>query len=366
MVGSNSTVKDHFTDLQNIVVSKSGFVYIYCSNESPVDVFFDNLQVIHTRSPILEETHYYPFGLTMSGISSKSAGTLTNKYKFGGKELQSNEFSDNSGLEMYDFGARNYDQQIGRWHTVDPLSDKMRRFSPYNYAFDNPIRFIDPDGMAPGDFINEQGEKIGTDGIDDDKVYIIKTTKTKFDSKAPVAGITEEQRITTEKFISENSGNTAAFESNGIAYQNSIEIEGNREYRQQMINAVSKDDGTGGTSDANNREYSGKVTKSRGVVEDTPGPPGDPSKGIDVTVPGGGMNVAIGQSQYHSHPSGTKGTYNWNQAPSKVVDGDIPNSDATINYVFGRRDHIVYVYNNTGIIATVPDQYFVDPKISKK
>ena len=81
--------------------------------------------------------------------SSLIAGTY--KYKYNGKELQ-----DELGLNMYDYGARNYDPALGRWINIDPLAEISSRWSPYNYTYNNPMYFVDPDGMqAVGDPIKK-------------------------------------------------------------------------------------------------------------------------------------------------------------------------------------------------------------------
>jgi RHS repeat-associated protein len=128
----------------NVPIPKNGYLYIYVSNESTnVDVFFDQLQVTHVRGPILEETHYYPFGLTMQGISSKAlkANYAENKYKYNGIE-QNTDFE----LNMYDAFYRNLDPQIGRFWQIDPKLEVTLDLSPYATMDNNPILKSDPLG----------------------------------------------------------------------------------------------------------------------------------------------------------------------------------------------------------------------------
>jgi RHS repeat-associated protein len=128
-VGASGATTPHVVNGQSI--SKNGYLYVYVSNEATnVDVFFDNLQVTHIQGALMEETHYYPFGLVMAGMSSKAANITPNKEK----TFQEQRFDDDLGVNYIQFKYRSHDPQIGRFIQIDPLADDYRYNSTYAFS----------------------------------------------------------------------------------------------------------------------------------------------------------------------------------------------------------------------------------------
>ncbi|WP_212003401.1 DUF6443 domain-containing protein [Chitinophaga sp. HK235] len=130
-----------------MVVSKSGYLYVFPSNESAQQLYFDNITVSLITGPLLEVTHYYPTGLVMEGISSnalKGTAYPDNRKKFNSYELQSREFMDGSSLEWYDFKTSLYDQQIGRYLQFRKHEKFQEYLSPFHYMFNKPAGDVAP------------------------------------------------------------------------------------------------------------------------------------------------------------------------------------------------------------------------------
>ena len=112
-----------------------------------------NNRVVLSQSGTVEQVNnYYPFG----GAFGEGVQNSNQPYKYNGKELD-RTFE----LNLYDYGARHYDAAIGRWGTMDPMAEKYYSISPYAYVANNPIRYIDPDGMWIDDYsVNEKEKRI--------------------------------------------------------------------------------------------------------------------------------------------------------------------------------------------------------------
>lgn len=123
----------------------NGYLLVYFSNESQMEAAIDNIHLIHYEGVLLEEQHYYPHGLV---IESGGQGTVSplNKYLF-----QGNKLDEDLDLYINNFNFRQYDAQIGRFMSVDPLADNgQESLSPFHFCYNDPANMIDPLGLKTG------------------------------------------------------------------------------------------------------------------------------------------------------------------------------------------------------------------------
>lgn len=133
-----------------------------------------------TTNEVLQETHYYPFGMAMKGPWINDSEAKDNKYTYNGKEL-----IDDLDLGLHDYGARYYDPAIARWTAIDPLAEIIPEHSTYAYVFNNPISFNDPTGMMgegiTSTHVDTEGNLIDHFDDGDDNVYVHDLGTTPFD-----------------------------------------------------------------------------------------------------------------------------------------------------------------------------------------
>ncbi len=161
-----------------VSLENNGYRYVYQYKDH-----LGNIRLSYTDDPsnpgtptIIEENNYYPFGLKHKGYNYGGDTALGNdvaqKWKFGGKE-----FDEGHDLNTYDFGARNYMPDIGRWGSIDPLSELMYDQGTFNYAFNSPLYYTDTDGNTPKGLKNP----IVIFRRSENKVYIYEDNDTPFD-----------------------------------------------------------------------------------------------------------------------------------------------------------------------------------------
>ena len=187
-----------------------------------------------SQNEIVSETNYYPFGLAHKGYNEHVSSTNKGEdYKFNGKEHQ-NEF----GINFTDYGWRNYMSDIGRWISPDPLTEEFSDWSPYNYGMNNPVRYIDVDGL----YSTEEWKK--DNGITDDDLIKVDWVAKKDGS------IVWEDNVTSANDTDLAEGDTYLGKNVLVATHNR-DASGNEKINSAKFDLYLESDKTGSTASIN-------------------------------------------------------------------------------------------------------------------
>ncbi|HEX8560407.1 MAG TPA: RHS repeat-associated core domain-containing protein, partial [Pyrinomonadaceae bacterium] len=286
------------------------------------------------------------------------------------------ERDDETGLDFAQ--ARYYSSAQGRFTGVDPLMASGRASAPqtwnrYSYGYNNPLRFTDPNGMLAGDFYNQDGKRLGTDGVNDGKVYVVpdKAQAKQIEQADKRGGTTQASAVDSAVELPSLNVRTAI----GAAVERS--------------NSPTADDQKGGFHEEGLIAGPAVAGGQETVVNAAPGPYTDPgvpgAATIDVTNPANPAQAGILADitvMAHVHPGGElksasgpgpggggmviggetiTQTANFNQPPSSVdvqIAGARPGGITSI--VVGARSKTVYIYNGSGVRATFPLKQFLN------
>ena len=305
------------------------------------DHFGSTLMVLDVDGNISQSVTYVPYGEI---FVEERNGAWNSPYLFNSKELD-----EETGL--YYYGARYLNPTSGMWLSVDPLWEKNIDASPYSYCHGNPVNKVDVMGLDDS-FYCEDGSKIGSVKSETNNYYVVRTTQTtdemyaesSIDQKGNSNPISQSDALRAKLIANSACSGDGVFSKEEIPMHLFVQIPNQEEADASF--AVIGDDGTGGTKPNNNVEYGWNInnydysvyakTQSESI--------GDPSLNSDISVE---------QRLNHTHPSGTNSSYMWQQPPSKT---DISNYKhlTPLRKVFGMRSKRIYLYNQTGVIATIP------------
>ena len=285
-IGSTTTTTDYCGNViyengtQKLLLTEEGYINLAGTQQYHYylkDHQGNNRVVINQSGTVEETNHYYPFG----GVFGTTGNTQP--YKYNGKE-----FDTKKGLNWYDYGARHYDAALGRFTTNDPLAEKYYSMSPYTYCADNPVKFIDPNGMeyAPGDLFKTKRAAAKDWGMYYNGASIIR----KREMGSSIYEVKQKGKLKGYSYSAANEGEhsvSISLPPNGERFVGSIHSHGdadaehiNNKFSKADIKYIekTKENGYLATPSGDLLEYNPYSKKTSIVTSDLPSDPKDPKR----------------------------------------------------------------------------------------